>query len=147
MRGWRSGSRATISANWAAARAISGDQCAEFPQAVARDIAGGDHLAHRLPALAHHVQAGDAHGQDGGLGVDGVVQLLLGSFEAEPAQPETEDVVGPPENPTGGLGYLIEGLPHAHVLRALAGEHEGDRASTVWGDHADVRIRRRTPSP
>ena len=126
---------------------IRGDQGGELTEAVPGDVEGGDHLTHRLPALAHHIQAGDAHREDRGLGVEGVVQVLLGALEAEAAQPEAEDVVGPPENAAGGLGYLVQGFAHAHVLRALAGEDEGHGPATVGGDHCGFLIRRRIPSP
>src|SRR5438094_270171 len=107
-RGWRSGRWATSSANWTAARA----------QAVPGDVAGGDRLARRVPALAEREEAGDAHCEYGRLGVYGVVQLLRRALEAEPREGEPQDLVSLLENPAGRLRDLVEGLAHAHVLRS-----------------------------
>ena len=118
---------------------VGGHQRRELAQAVPGDVAGGDRLARRVPALAERVEAGDAHGEYGRLGVYGVVQLLRRALEAEPREGEPQDLVSLLENPAGRLRDLVEGLAHAYVLRSLTGKHEGDRAGAEGGlVHADV---------
>ena len=97
------------------------------------DVAGGDRLAGQEPALAERAEAGHAHGQDRRLGVDGVVQLLGRTLEAEPGEGEAQDLVSLPEDPPGRLRDLVQGLAHAHVLGSLAREDEGDRACVECG--------------
>ena len=111
---------------------IRGYQRGELPQAVTGHVAGRDHLAHRLPAFAHRIQAGDADGQDRRLGVDRVVQFLLRTLETQPGQRKAEDFVGPSKHAARGFRRVVEGLAHADVLGALSGEYEGHRPIAVW---------------
>jgi hypothetical protein len=43
-----------------------------------------DRDALRRGVLAHRLEEGEARGEDRRLGIDGLVQLLLGAFEDEP---------------------------------------------------------------
>jgi hypothetical protein len=51
-------------------------------------------LTYRLELLTHGRQTCQRHGQDGRLGVDGVLELVGRSFEAQLRQLEAEDFVG-----------------------------------------------------
>ena len=110
-----------------------------------REDAGGDErgvLAHRVaggegrlrgreagcgPALAQRLEDGDRRGEERGLGVLGQVQLLGRAVPGERADRLAEGGVGRGEHGRGGGRGRGEIPAHAHGLRALAGEDEGDR--------------------
>ena len=114
------------------------------------DDAGGDHggvLAHRVaggvgglrggdagrgPALAERGQEGDRDGDEGGLGVDGEVELLGRAVEGEAADRLAEGFVGFGHDGRGGRRGLDQGLAHADRLGSLAGEDERDSIHVLW---------------
>jgi len=82
-----------------------------------------------LPSLlTHRLQESDAGRQDGRLGVDRQVELLGGSLQDEARQGEAQGCIGLLQRGRGGGGVLNQCLPHADVLRALAGKDEGMHA-------------------
>ena len=102
------------------------------------DVLGRDHLPHGLPALAQHIETGDAHREDGRLGVDRVVEILFGSFEAHARQREAKDLVSALKDLTRGLGDVEERFAHPDVLRSLPREDKGHRACPIGEGHREV---------
>jgi len=113
-------------------------QRGELAEAMPRDILRRNHLPHGLPALAQHIETGDAHGKDGRLGVDRVVEILFRSFEAHARQREAEDLVGALKDLTRGLGDVEERFAHPDVLRTLPREDKGHRTSPVGDRHREI---------
>ena len=79
-----------------------------------------------VPALPHGREVGDRGGEEGGLGVLGAVQVLLGALPGEAADGLAEGGVGGGEDGGGRGRGLGEGAAHADELAALAGKDEGD---------------------
>src|SRR6185503_20782574 len=97
-----------------------GDEGRIFAQAVA------GHPLRLHPPRGQGARGRDARGQDRGLGVRGELELVLRSFEAQPRQGEAQGAVGLVEY-GAALGYgVVEGPPHADLLRSLAREDEGE---------------------
>jgi hypothetical protein len=81
-------------------------------------------VAQRFEPFAHRCQARQGNCQNGWLGVDRIFELFGWALEAQRGQFEAKDFVSLLEDaPRGGRG-LVQGLPHADVLRSLAGEHK-----------------------
>ena len=70
-------------------------------------------------------RGGDRDGEDGGLGVLGELELVLGAFEDELGEGEAEGFVGLVEDGAGDGEVVVEIAAHAYGLRALSGEEEG----------------------
>ena len=72
------------------------------------------------------------------MGVDGVVQLGVGAFPAEPGEREAQGLVGLLESAAGAGKNLGELAAHADGLRALAWKDEGGVAGDEDGHGAIV---------
>ena len=79
------------------------------------------------PAFPPGLEDGDRRREQGGLGVLGPIQSLGGAVPGEFADALTQGGVGGGEDGRGGRRGRGEVPAHAHGLRALAGEDEGDR--------------------
>ena len=108
-----------------------------------REDAGSDHravLAHRVAGveggsevsdragcnlgLRERVQVGDRRRQDRRLRVDGQIELVGRTFEAERRDRLIERLIGSAKGGRSSRGGLSERLAHTDVLRTLAGKDE-----------------------
>ena len=91
-----------------------------FAQAVA------GHPGRPHPLVEDGAEAGDAGGEDRGLGVGGELQVGLRTVPAQLRDPVAEGVIGLVEGRLALRERLGQRAPHADLLRSLAREDEGD---------------------
>jgi len=91
---------------------------------VAGDVRGAELAPHLRRPLAQVDQVGPTDGEDGGLGVDGLLEVLLGALHDDARDVELEDLVCLGKDLARGGRCLGDAFAHAGVLRALAGKDE-----------------------
>src|SRR3990170_5025761 len=92
-----------------------------FPERVPRGAKGSDP---RL--LLEDAVRGDAHGEDGRLGVLGPPQILLRTGKAQFGHGEPECLGGLAEHLPGGRVGIVKVFPHPGKLRRLSGKEQSD---------------------
>ena len=108
------------------AQGPGGDVRAVLAQAVTR------RRARRAEPVAHHGEHRGGMGQDGGLGVVGQGQLVLGAFPHQAGEGGAQRFVDGRERIPGGRKSLGQVLAHSDLLCPLAGtHHHGHHRMTV----------------
>ncbi len=92
---------------------------------LAEGVAGGEGGLEVAEFSLQDAGSGDGDGEDGGLGVLGEFEGVVGAVEDELREREAEGVVGFFEDGAGGGEVVEEIAAHADRLRALTGEEEG----------------------
>jgi len=90
---------------------------------LAEGVAGGEGGGEAF--FREDAGGGYGDGEDGGLGVLGELELVVGALEDEFGESEAEGFIGLFEDGSGGGEVVVEVAAHAYGLGALAGEEEG----------------------